>query len=249
MLATLPLMAIPRARANQKPIPDWAEALRERRMKLSLSQEELAAKTEEAVSQRTVSSLETGVTHLDKMAVSRVVSLASALNWSVREMQEATGVDLGAAIPLGWTQAGMDPQTLVPVHNIHRVPVIGLASAGAPVADEQDSRIVGWEYPTPDEYRAHMLCLEVDGESMSKGETDGLHSGDRLYIDTRDMDLQEGKVYVIHVHGNGVVVKRARLLGADWWLFSDNSTFKPTKPDEATIIGRVFFHQPRGKRL
>nr|WP_034383119.1 LexA family transcriptional regulator [Deinococcus sp. YIM 77859] len=242
-------MATPRARSKQKATPAWAEALRERRMKLELSQEEVAARTGDALSQRTISALETGATPLEKVAISRVISLANALNWTLRQMQEATGIDLGAANHDGWTIAGSGPQLLTPIHNVYRVPVIGLASAGAPVADDQDARIIGWEYPAADEYRPHMLCLQVDGESMDNGDTDGLRNGDRLYVDTRDLTLQDGKVYVVHVHGNGIVVKRARQLGNDWWLFSDNSNFSPTRPDEATIIGRVYWHQPRGKRL
>lgn len=174
-------------------------------------------------------------------------ALAHVLRWSMAEMQEATGVDLG--VPKGWTVAGGSQQSLSPVGDVRRVPVIGLASAGAPVADEEDARIIGWEYPAESEYRTSMLVLEVDGESMTNGDAEGLNHGDRLYVDPRDTDLQEGKVYVIHVHGNGIVVKRARKLGTDWWLFSDNTEFTPTRPDEASIIGRVFFHQPRGKRL
>ncbi|WP_230288856.1 S24 family peptidase [Deinococcus sp. 14RED07] len=127
--------------------------------------------------------------------------------------------------------------------------MIGLASAGAPVSDEEDERIIGWEYPTDSEYRPHMLCLEVDGESMNNGDADGMRHGDRLYVDPTDMQLQENKIYVVHLHGNGIVVKRARRLGTDWWLFSDNTDYKPTRPDEATVIGRVYYHQPRGKRL
>lgn len=177
------------------------------------------------------------------MAVGRVVSLAAALNWSGRELQEHTGVDLGYDTP------SIPSAKLSPVPSLHRVPVIGLAAAGAPVTDEEDARIIGWEYPTDTEYRPHMLCLEVDGESMNDGAADGMRHGDRLYVDPRDMQLQEGKVYVVHIHGNGIVVKRARKLGTDWWLFSDNSDYKPTRPDEATVIGRVYYHQPRGKRL
>ncbi|WP_168734699.1 LexA family transcriptional regulator [Deinococcus sp. KSM4-11] len=242
-------MANPRARANQKPIPDWAEALRVRRVQLGLSQEDLAARTDDLVSQRTVSALETGATPLDKMAIARVVSLANALDWSIRQMQDATGIDLGAAIPTEWVQAGSGKQTLTSVADVMRVPVIGMASAGAPVNDEEDERIIGWEYPTADEYRPHMLVLQVDGESMNNGDAKGMQHGDRLYIDPRELELHEGRIYVVHVHGNGIVVKRARKLGSDWWLFSDNKDFAPTKPDQATIIGRVFFHQPRGMRL
>lgn len=192
----------------------------------------------------------------------RLRGLAYALRWSLGDMQTATGVDLG--IPPGWQEAGIHPensdwtpagslrvdaQKFNALANIYRVPVIGLAAAGTPVTDEEDARIIGWEYPTDTEYRPHMLCLEVDGESMNDGAADGMRHGDRLYVDPRDMQLQEGKVYVVHIHGNGIVVKRARKLGTDWWLFSDNSDYKPTRPDEATVIGRVYYHQPRGKRL
>ncbi len=132
MLANLLPMATPRARSKQKATPAWAEALRERRMKLELSQEEVAARTGDALSQRTISALETGATPLEKVAISRVISLANALNWTLRQMQEATGIDLGAANHDGWTIAGSGPQLLTPIHNVYRVPVIGLASAGAP---------------------------------------------------------------------------------------------------------------------
>lgn len=198
-------------------------------------------------------------------------ALAHALQWSMADLQKATGVDLG--VPSGWTVAGSvqrkekdgwtisgrgekpfpddigPAQALHPVPEVHRVPVIALASAEAPVDDTSDQRIIGWEYPDDEQFRSHMLVLEVDGESMNNGNADSLQHGDRLYVDTRDLMLQDGKIYIVHVHGNGIVVKRARRLGADWWLFSDNSQFEPTRPDMATIIGRVYFHQPRGKKL
>ena len=65
-------------------------------MQLGLSQEDIALETDEHVSQRTVSALETGSTLLSSMAISRVIALARALNWSVAELQKATGVDLGS---------------------------------------------------------------------------------------------------------------------------------------------------------
>lgn len=223
-------------------IAEWLIDLRDRK---KLRQDEVDRKTRDMgarISQSYLSQLERGIKPLSSLGGDRMDVLRRLYDVSPEEWARRTGMTIT-------TPTTTSPQTLSPVPDLHRVPVIGLASAGAPVRDQQDSRIIGWEYPTPDEYRAHMLCLEIDGESMDNGDADGLHSGDRLYVDTHDLDLQEGKVYVIHVHGNGIVVKRARQLGADWWLFSDNNNFKPTKPDEATIIGRVFFHQPRGKRL
>ena len=183
--------------------------------------------------------------------------LSRALDWRDKfDMMLDLGVmkhdeveAFGAAIKGLVSSADRQSQTLNPVTDVHRVPVIALASAGAPVDDSADARIIGWEYLDDEQYRAHMLVLEVDGESMNSGHADSLQHGDRLYVDTRDIRLQDSKVYVVHIHGNGIVVKRARKLGEDWWLFSDNSDFAPTRPDEASIIGRVYFHQPKGKKL
>lgn len=196
------------------------------------------------ISQSYLSQLERGIKPISSLGGERMDVLRRIYKVSVEEWAKRTGMTIATPV-----DEPSRSQTLSPVPNLHRVPVIGLASAGAPVADDQDARIIGWEYPVEDEYRPYMLCLQVDGESMDNGDADGLRDGDRLYVDTRDRDLQEGKVYVVHVHGNGIVVKRARQLGRDWWLFSDNSSFKPIRPDEATVIGRVYFHQPRGKRL
>lgn len=115
-------MANPRARANQRQTPAWADALRERRVQLGLSQEDISARTQDQVSQRTVSALETGTTLLEKMAVSRVISLANALSWTVQQMQEATGIDLGNAAPRtpshaqrrGWVIPDEEPEPEIP---------------------------------------------------------------------------------------------------------------------------------------
>ena len=81
-------------------VPIRFSALRARREELSrlegrrLTQEDIADRTGEAISQRTVSHLEAGSIELGSIAASRLVAFAKALNWTLGELQEATGIDL-----------------------------------------------------------------------------------------------------------------------------------------------------------
>jgi transcriptional regulator with XRE-family HTH domain len=80
-------------------------ALRQRREELSrqegqrLTQEDIAARTGDAISQRTISHLEAGSIDLGSIAATRLSALARALKWSLVDLQEATGVDLGLLPP------------------------------------------------------------------------------------------------------------------------------------------------------
>lgn len=80
--------------------PLWAQAIRARREALGKSegdkvtQEEVAARTGDALSQRTVSHLEKGTIDITSLAYGRVVALAKALNWTLPELQTATGIDM-----------------------------------------------------------------------------------------------------------------------------------------------------------
>lgn len=86
--------------------PAWAAALKRRREELGeregvrLTQEELASRTGDVVAQRTISHLEKGTVELPSLAMNRVTALAKALNWSLYDLQEKTGIDLGVEGPL-----------------------------------------------------------------------------------------------------------------------------------------------------
>ncbi len=82
------------------PLPKWATVLRLRRVELRLSQEEVAERTGHLIAQRTISHLETGRTHLTAFSYARVAALARALEWTLAEMQEGTGLDLGFPVEL-----------------------------------------------------------------------------------------------------------------------------------------------------
>ena len=83
-----------------KPPPPWAQAIRARRESLGTSkadrvtQEDVAARTGDLLSQRTVSHIEKGSIELNSLAYGRVVALAKALNWTLPEFQAATGLEV-----------------------------------------------------------------------------------------------------------------------------------------------------------
>lgn len=85
--------------------PPWAQAIRARRESLGTSkadrvtQEDVAARTGDMLSQRTVSHIEQGSIELDNLAYGRVVALAKALNWTLPELQAATGLVVDSPSP------------------------------------------------------------------------------------------------------------------------------------------------------
>ncbi len=129
-----------------------------------------------------------------------------------------------------------------------RMPVRAIAQAGLPFQPNEVSSL-GTELVPLDQHRDGMVVLEVDGHSMDGGDVNDLKPGDRIYVDVHDKDLRDGKVFVVYVHGNGMVVKRVRFLFGQPILTSDNPDFAPIKPDEADVVGRVYFIQPRGRTI
>lgn len=136
-----------------------------------------------------------------------------------------------------------------PVTNVYKVPVIGMAAAGYGV-DLTEVEPIAYDYVAPENYRQSMIILQVDGNSMeASGEVDSLHPGDWIYVDPRDLNLQDNKIYVVYIPDRGVLVKRVRKWPQGWMLTSDNNEYPPFDADEANVIGRVYYRQPKGERL
>ncbi len=213
-------LAMPSIRTDKT--VSWSEALAQRRKALKMTQEDVAAATTEAVSQGTVSDLERGRVHPFKLETGRMIALASALKWTFSEFQRATGLSFGNTI-----EPREDKASLV---GFHLVPIIGVAEAGFPET-----------YPVPNRLkRPGTRVFQVHGESMNGGNKPIL-DGDHLLVDINQTDLQEGKVFVIEIIGNGHCVKRARNRKGEWWLESDNTEFASYAPEEAVIFGRVYY--------
>ncbi|MEF2276889.1 XRE family transcriptional regulator [Deinococcus sp. YIM 134068] len=229
-------------------VPDLSRWLRERRTLLGLRQDEVARRTElhggeaGSVTQPYLSRLERGTRPLGALTPVRQDALRRALEISASEWVARTGLPM-LTIP-------GEGDVMLGTLELVRVPVRALASAGLPLAEDHGS-VIDHELVPAREYRPEMLVLEVQGDSMSTGEggAGGIRPGDRVYVDPGDLDLREGRIYVLHVPGLGLTVKRLRRYGPHVWLTSDNPDHPPVKPEEATVVGRVYYHQPRGSRL
>ncbi|GAA5513509.1 LexA repressor [Deinococcus carri] len=231
-----------------RPLPepfDLASWLRERRAALGLRQDEVARRTAEhggeagTVTQPYLSRLERGTRPLAALTAARQDALRRALEVSAGEWVARTGLPLLSPLPEGGD--------VLSSLELVRVPVRALATAGLPLSEDPGS-IIDIELVPEREHRPGMLVLEVQGDSMSTAEG-GIRPGDRIYVDPGELDLREGRVYVLHVPGLGLTVKRLRHYGEHVWLTSDNPDHPPVRPEEATVVGRVYYHQPRGTRL
>lgn len=143
-----------------------------------------------------------------------------------------------------------DPQPAAPSnlkelteHDLVIMPVYGLCEAGKPVTDMEEDEEVSLIAIPRRRWRPGALIFRVQGESMLTADGRGIAPDDLVMVDTRLLDPVDGKVYVIHIPGNGVTLKRLRFLGGQAWLFSDNpdqQAFPPFQTDNARIVGRVY---------
>lgn len=106
--------------------------------------------------------------------------------------------------------------------------------------------------PVPNrDLRPGAELFRVRGDSMTVGGQGGILEGDVIYVDTRDLTPQPGRVYVLHIPGDGVCLKRVQVLGDALYLFSDHedqSLYPPFRADDARVIGRVY-HVTRTPRV
>lgn len=227
-------------------LADW---LAQRRAALGLQQGQVSARTLERggpdgrVTQPYLSRLERGARPLSALTPARQDALRRALEIPAGEWVARTGLPLLRGAP------NDDALHLL---ELVRVPVRALASAGLPFTEDA-AGVIDHELVPARDHRPGMLVLEVGGESMTTAGGGGIRPGDRIYVDPGDLDLREGLVYVLHLPGLGLTVKRLRRYGvgsrAALWLTSDNPDHPPVKPEDVTVVGRVYFHQPRGVRL
>ncbi|MBZ9750501.1 LexA family transcriptional regulator [Deinococcus sp. HMF7604] len=230
--------------SSELPSSDLAQWLRQQRLRRGVGQAQLSALTAEhggeegQVTQPYLSRLERGERDLGALTPARQDALRRALGLSLSEWMARTGLRPLASHP---------SEDVLGTLELVRVPVRALATAGLPTS-ETEGRVIDYELVPLRDHRPGMLVLEVQGDSMTT-EAGGIRPGDRVYVDPGDLDLREGRIYVLHVPGLGLTVKRLRRYSAHLWLSSDNPDHPPVRPEEATVVGRVYFHQPRGQRV
>ncbi len=214
----------------KKPRPEWADAIRKRREQLGLTQEQLAEMSGGSFTQRTVSAIETGVVSPFSLRSDRLLGLLSALDWTLEDLSNIMNVDVPKKLD--------HRERVTPVRFLIQ-PVRGLASAGQPV-DPEGVPVLA------DIWRRGSLLYQVEGDSMAPT----LNHGDRVYVDPSETELREGRIYICEIPGDGHTIKRVRRLDdGQLWLVSDNPAYRPWRPSEMRIVGRVYYHDPVGGRL
>ncbi|WP_081481418.1 MULTISPECIES: S24 family peptidase [Thermus] len=205
-------------------VPEWASAIRRRRLQLGMTQEQVEEATGDLLAQRTISDIELGKTHPFNLGLERFFALLKALRWTPEEFAEATGLD----VPLVYRPSGE------PREDVVWVPVVGSGVAGRPWPESGSMPV-----PRP-LVRPGSVLIQVEGDSMDTGEEDGLRDGDLVLVDQNLKDLREGRVYAVEIIGDGITIKRARRVGNRWILVSDNPKGPILEPEEVKVLGEVY---------
>jgi repressor LexA len=210
--------------ANQ--IPRWAHAVRSWREKLYESQARMEAATGDVLSQIKISRVERGKTHpTDDLNTAELNALLDAFSWSPIDFSRETGLSFPSTEAMVISKK---TDRVIPV-GYHLVEILGVAAAGFPHT-----------YPVPNRLkRPGARVFQVEGNSMNGG-TRPIFDGDHVLVDTNIKNLQEGKVFVLEILGDGYTVKRSRKIRDSWVLMSDNPDYETYVPEEARIIGQVY---------
>lgn len=116
------------------------------------------------------------------------------------------------------------------------VPVYALAGAGNP-KELFESEPIGKIAISVRKYKPGMTALRVSGESMEPTIKDGAE----VLVDRQAVDLVDGRIYVVYLKDNGIVLKRLYRGPGVILLKSDNPSSPElmVKPEEMVIQGRV----------
>ncbi len=211
----------------KNPVPAWALALKMRRVQLgNLTQEEIQARAEDVISQGTVSDLERGKITLDSLNVKRASALARALEWTLSDMQRATGVDLGISEAEDTAREATPVYRLQDLTNPKRQP---------------DSTVFVLPNPKVPNPRNYVVAL-ADSDEMASDRSGSIHSGDLLFIDTNDIaGDRENNNYVIE-HAGHIHVRRLTKLPNGLAFTADNPAYayKFIPAEQARVLGRIY---------
>lgn len=196
----------------------------------------------QAFSQQWLSRLESDRTGhaIQRAQPLRLAALAFLLRWGSGEFYARVGVVI-APVPL---LDKHNADSVIPI-KIHRIPIRNMAAASEKSFYSECMDSIA--YVDDRFYRRDMEVVCVSGDSMEPT----FMAGDEVYIDTQDKDLHHGKVYLIHIIGDGFLLKRAQRMGDTWALTSDNSiSYPPIFPNRDTeVVGRAYYRQPKGDEL
>ncbi|WP_412029970.1 helix-turn-helix domain-containing protein [Deinococcus yunweiensis] len=205
------------SRTPRKPKPAWALAIELRRTALQLSQEIIAERAE--MSQSYYSDVERGDKSLLTLTVGKLIGLARALNWTLTELQRATGVDLGI----------MDA-TLIAEGSADVYPL------RAALTPDQPGTPVDHEAVAPGLKRP--LLLRADTDEMQGLSNASIRPGSTLHLDLDRTTPEEGRVYVLTDDG-GVHLRLYTATRLGPVFRAENRTHEDIPAQDAHIVGMV----------
>jgi SOS-response transcriptional repressor LexA len=181
-------------------IPRFARAIRVRRTYLGLSQEALALRTQvgreadakDAVSQRTVSALETGKQDPGDLSAVRLSNLIAALEWTPHKFERETGVKLP-----GFTKG--EVEYLPDAIGDRRIPVFDMNGAGPGGIDGQIVEYID----IPSDWEGQYAGYLIEGDSMPHSAP----NGSIVIVSVNDRP-SEGDIVVAWTEEEGMVCKR-----------------------------------------
>lgn len=229
-MAPYPLPHVmPRGRTSTRIRPQWALVIAARRASLGITQEEVAARTGDVLNQKNVSDFEGGRVHLADTTVPRAAALARALEWSLFELQEATGVDLGLTRhadstlrPVAMSGVPTYPLTAA----LHDAPPLPTTVMLSPRTDAQ---------PHPPQLRAYVM----PSDEMQVAGQRSIHPGDYVVTDLGDHRLVHNALYVVTRNGTAYV-RRFKDTEMGSGFYADNVSYDPIPATGTHIVGRVY---------
>lgn len=198
-------------------------AIRRRMRELGLSQKALGVavgRSQSWVSQELLGSPESAVRLLWAREPNILNRLLSALRWTPEEFARETGIH----IPLEAPHPDLSPVAR------YRIPVVD-AGAGPPMWSEEAEYIVLHIPELRGKSERELFAVRVHGDSMEPT----LREGDVVVFWTQGA-VEPGRIVAVHVHWDGVVIKRLQRHGDTWYLYSDNPEHPPVPLLEADKV-------------
>ena len=146
--------------------------------------------------------------------------MLSVLRWTPEEFARETGIH----IPLEAPHPDLSPVAR------YRIPVVD-AGAGPPMWSEEAEYIVLHIPELRGKSERELFAVRVHGDSMEPT----LREGDVVVFWTQGA-VEPGRIVAVHVHWNGVVIKRLQRHGDTWYLYSDNPEHPPVPLHEADKV-------------
>lgn len=194
-------------------IKDAAEAIKARLRQLDLSQAEFSKRVGKSTGwagARFLPSVDTMVRYLAYKEPTTLERILGVLEWTPEEFSRETGIQLPRSEITG----------AIPVTR-YRIPVID-AGAGPPMWNENAEYITLHIPDLKGKPESELFAVRVGGDSMQPT----LKDGDVVVFWTNGA-AEPGRIVAVHVHWDGVVVKRLQRYNDSWYLYSDNPDHPP----------------------